>query len=109
MTQPRMIRCDGTNPDPVPNPPVAPKMITATASHILAILTRVRAIPIEGRADMTGVTKSAWQKDKDLVAKMLACKEHDKCYKRVDENPMLYLEERYHQIDPSEHQLGSIP
>ena len=33
---------DGTNPDPVPNPPVARKMITATASHVLAILIKVQ-------------------------------------------------------------------
>ena len=35
----------------------------------------------------------------------MAHKEHDKHYKKVVENPMLYLEERYHQIDPVEHQL----
>ena len=35
----------------------------------------------------------------------MARKEHDKCYKKVVKNPMLYLEERYHQIDPVEHQL----
>ena len=35
----------------------------------------------------------------------MACKEHDKHYKKVVENQMLYLEERYHQIDPAEHQL----
>ena len=34
----------------------------------------------------------------------MARKEYDKHYKRVVENPMLYLEEHYHQIDPSEHQ-----
>ena len=35
----------------------------------------------------------------------MARKEHDKRYKKVVENPMLYLEERYHQIDPVEHRL----
>ena len=35
----------------------------------------------------------------------MAHKEHDKHYKKVVENLMLYLEERYHQIDPVEHQL----
>ena len=35
----------------------------------------------------------------------MARKEHDKRYKKVVKNPMLYLEERYHQIDPAEHQL----
>ena len=44
--------------------------------------------------------KSAQQKDESL-----ACKEHDKRYKKVVENLMLYLEERYHQIDPAELQL----
>ena len=49
--------------------------------------------------------KSARQKDERLAAKLLAHKEHDKCYKKVVKNLMLYLEERYHQIDPAEHQL----
>ena len=49
--------------------------------------------------------KSAWQKDESLATKLLACKEHNKCYKKLVENLMLYLEERYHQIDPAEHQL----
>ena len=35
----------------------------------------------------------------------MAHKEHDKHYKKVVENPMLYLEERYHQIAPAQHQL----
>ena len=35
----------------------------------------------------------------------MACKEQEKRYKKVVENPMLYLEERYHEIDPVEHQL----
>ena len=35
----------------------------------------------------------------------MARKEHDKLYKKVVENLMLYLEDRYHQIDPAEHQL----
>ena len=49
--------------------------------------------------------KSAQQKDKSLAAKLIAHKEYDKRYKKVVENPMLYLEEHYHQIDPAEHQL----
>ena len=49
--------------------------------------------------------KSARQKEESLATKLMACKEHDKRYKKVVENPMLYLEERYHQIDPAEHQL----
>ena len=49
--------------------------------------------------------KSPQQKDESLAAKLLARKKHDKCYKKVVENPMLYLEECYHQIDPAEHQL----
>ena len=35
----------------------------------------------------------------------MARKEHDKRYKKVVKNPMLYLEECYHQIAPAEHQL----
>ena len=49
--------------------------------------------------------KSARQKDESLAAKLIACKEHNKRYKKVVENQMLYLEKRYHQIDPAEHQL----
>ena len=49
--------------------------------------------------------KSARQKDESLAAKLMARKEHDRHYKKVVENPMLYLEERYHQIAPAEHQL----
>ena len=49
--------------------------------------------------------KSARQKDKSLAAKLMARKEHNKRYKKVVENLMLYLEERYHQINPAEHQL----
>ena len=49
--------------------------------------------------------KSAGQKDESLAAKLMACKEHDKRYKKVVENLMLYLEEHYHQIAPEEHQL----
>ena len=49
--------------------------------------------------------KSALQKDESLATKLMARKEHDKRYKKVVKNPMLYLEEHYHQIDPAEHQL----
>ena len=49
--------------------------------------------------------KSAQQKDESLAAKLMACKEQEKCYKKVVKNPMLYLEEHYHQINPAEHQL----
>ena len=44
---------------PLPNPPFAVKMITATASHVLAIPTEVRAIPIKGQADTTGIPARA--------------------------------------------------
>ena len=49
--------------------------------------------------------KSARQKDESLAAKLMAHKEQEKRYKKVVENPMLYLEECYHQINPAEHQL----
>ena len=49
--------------------------------------------------------KTARQKDESLAAKLMARKEQEKCYKKVVENLMLYLEERFHQIDPAEHQL----
>ena len=37
-----------------------------------------------------------------MAAKLVACKECDKKYRKIIENPMMYLEERYHQIDPAE-------
>ena len=49
--------------------------------------------------------KSARQKDESLAAKLMARKEQEKHYKKVVKNPMLYLEECYHQINPAEHQL----
>ena len=39
-----------------------------------------------------------------MAAKLVARKEGDKKYRKIVENPMMYLEERYHQIDPAEHQ-----
>ena len=53
------IRHNGTNPDPVLNPPVTLQMITAMASHVQAISTKVRAIPTEGQADTTGIQTKA--------------------------------------------------
>ena len=40
-----------------------------------------------------------------MGAKLLAHKEREKKYKKIVDNPMLYLEERQHQILPEEHQL----
>ena len=39
-----------------------------------------------------------------MATKLVAHKERDKKYRKIVENPMMYLEERYHQIDPAEHQ-----
>ena len=38
-----------------------------------------------------------------LGAKLIACKEYEKWCKKIVDNPMLYLEERQHQILPEEH------
>ena len=40
-----------------------------------------------------------------MAAKLVARKECGKKYRKIIENPMMYLEERYHQIDPAKHQL----
>ena len=40
-----------------------------------------------------------------MFAKLMARKEQEKWYKKIVENPMLYLEEQQHQILPEEHQL----
>ena len=39
-----------------------------------------------------------------LAAQLIARKEHEKWCKKIVDNPMLYLEERQHQILPEEHQ-----
>ena len=39
-----------------------------------------------------------------MFAKLMARKEQEKKYKKIVDNPMLYLEERQHQILPEEHQ-----
>ena len=39
-----------------------------------------------------------------MFAKLTARKEQEKRYKKIVDNPMLYLEERQHQILPEEHQ-----
>ena len=49
--------------------------------------------------------KSSKHKEDSLGAKLLARKERDKWYKKVVDNPMLYLEERQHQILPEEYGL----
>ena len=40
-----------------------------------------------------------------MGTKLMARKEREKRYKKIVDNPMLYLEERQHQILPEEHQL----
>ena len=46
-----------------------------------------------------------------MGTKLMACKECEKRYKKIVDNPMLYLEERQHQILPEEHQpeIHSLP
>ena len=48
--------------------------------------------------------KSSKHKEDSMGAKLLACKEHEKKFKKLVDNPMLYLEERQHQILPEEHE-----
>ena len=47
---------------------------------------------------------SSRHKEESMGAKLMARKEREKKYKRIVDNPMLYLEERQHQILPEEHQ-----
>ena len=42
--------------------------------------------------------------EESLGTKLMAHKEHEKWCKKIVDNPMLYLEERQHQILPEEHQ-----
>ena len=49
--------------------------------------------------------KSSKHKEESMGAKLMAHKEHEKKYKKIVDNPMLYLEEHQHQILLEEHQL----
>ena len=48
--------------------------------------------------------RSSRHKEESMGAKLMACKEREKKYKKIVDNPMLYLEESQHQILPEEHQ-----
>ena len=48
--------------------------------------------------------RSSKHKEESMGAKLMACKEREKRYKKIVDNAMLYLEERQHQILPEEHQ-----
>ena len=48
--------------------------------------------------------RSSRHKEESMGAKLMARKEYEKKYKKIVDNPMLYLEERQHQILPEEHQ-----
>ena len=47
---------------------------------------------------------SSRHKEESMGAKLMACKEREKKYKKIVDNPMLYLEECQHQILLEEHQ-----
>ena len=49
--------------------------------------------------------RSSRHKEESMGAKLMARKEYEKKYKKIVDNPMLYLEEHQHQILPEEHQL----
>ena len=48
--------------------------------------------------------RSSRHKEESMGAKLMAHKKREKKYKKIVDNPMLYLEERQHQILPEEHQ-----
>ena len=48
--------------------------------------------------------RSSKHKEESMGAKLMGRKEREKKYKKIVDNPMLYLEERQHQILPEEHQ-----
>ena len=57
------------------------------------------------RSSQSSNSKSAKHyPEESLGAKLVARKEHEKWCKKIVDNPMLYLEERQHQILPEEHQ-----
>ena len=56
------------------------------------------------RTGQSSDPRSSKHKEESMGAKLMACKELEKKYKKIVDNPMLYLEERHHQILPEEHQ-----
>ena len=48
--------------------------------------------------------RSSKHKEESMGTKLMARKEREKKYKKIVDNPMLYLEEHQHQILPEEHQ-----
>ena len=56
------------------------------------------------RSGQSSNQKSSKHKEESLGAKLMARKEREKWYKKIVDNPMLYLEERQHQILLEEHQ-----
>ena len=56
------------------------------------------------RSSQSPNQRSSKHKEESLGAKLMAHKECEKWYKKILDNPMLYLEERQHQILPEEHQ-----
>ena len=57
------------------------------------------------RSSQSPNPRSSKHKEESMDTKLMAHKEHEKRYKKIVDNPMLYLEERQHQILPEEHQL----
>ena len=56
------------------------------------------------RSGQSPNSRSSKHKEESMGAKLMAHKEREKKYKKIVDNPMLYLEERHHQILPEEHQ-----
>ena len=56
------------------------------------------------RSSQSPNPRSSKRKEESMGAKLMARKEREKKYKKIVDNPMLYLEERQHQILPEEHQ-----
>ena len=87
------IGCAGTSPDPIPNPPI--------------ILKTTHSKPRPGHSDK-GSSRKSGRHDRNsdqstnqesvypkgsMAAKLVAHKERDKKYRKIIENPMMYLEE----------------
>ena len=60
------------------------------------------------RTGQSSDPRSSKHKEESMGAKLMARKEREKKYKKIVDNPMLYLEEHQHQILPEEHQLHSL-
>ena len=101
MTPPRMIGHGEIVPDTVPVPTTNRTTGTVDKGSGHSDWGSGRH---DRRSGQSPNLRSRRHKEESMGAKLMAHKEREKKYKKIVDNPMLYLEERQHQILPEEHQ-----